>query len=317
MRIAISSLPPINHPHTNRHEATRNRYVPCVLILVAMAVGGCGRPTAGEWDAAVFDGDRALEDVQAQLVFGARIPGSQGHDQAGDWILAELQGAGWETQVQHFSYRGVPMRNLIARGGPETEGGILLGAHYDTRPVADRDSTSPDLPVPGANDGASGVAILLELARVIPVDDLPVPVRLVFFDGEDSARVDGWPGILGSAEYTSRAEDLPNQAVIVDMVGDADLQLYFEGNSDPALASEIWGVASRLGHEAFIPTVRHSLTDDHTPFLRQGIPAVDIIDFDYPYWHTTGDTLDKVSAASLAQVGDTLQAWLRTAVDDQ
>jgi Zn-dependent M28 family amino/carboxypeptidase len=103
----------------------------------------------------------------------------------------------------------------------------------------------------------------------------------------------------------------PRAVIIVDMVGDADLNIYKERNSDPEIMDEIWGTAKRLGYESkFIPDYKHSMLDDHTPFLEAGIPAVDIIDFDYPYWHTTQDTPDKVSAESLQVVGETLRAWL-------
>ncbi len=212
--------------------------------------------------------------------------------------------------MQEFEHRGVRLRNLIARAGPEAPGGILLGAHYDTRPQSDRDAVSPMAAVPGANDGASGVAVLLELARVLPKERLRVPLQLVFFDGEDSGRLDGWPWAVGSTEFVRQGDKLPARAVIVDMVGDADLQLYLEGNSDPELAAEIWAVAGEAGMSAFIAEPGRNIIDDHVPFLDAGIPAIDIIDIDYPYWHTTEDTLDKVSAASLAQVGETLLAWL-------
>ena len=257
-----------------------------------------------------FDGERALADVARQVALGSRVPGSQAHREAGDWILGQLQQAGWTTEVQEFEHRGVRLRNLIARAGPEAPGGILLGTHYDTRPQSDRDAVSPMAAVPGANDGASGVAVLLELARVLPKERLRVPLQLVFFDGEDSGRLDGWPWAVGSTEFVRQGNKLPARAVIVDMVGDADLQLYLEGNSDPELAAEIWAVAREAGMSAFIAEPGRNIIDDHVPFLDAGIPAIDIIDIDYPYWHTTEDTLDKVSAASLAQVGETLLAWL-------
>ena len=257
-----------------------------------------------------FDGQRALADVETQIAFGPRIPGSDGHAQALEWIQAELSTAGWDSRIQSSERLGHPIQNLIAYRG-EALPKIIIGAHYDTRMVADND---PDLakrqdPVPGANDGASGVAVLLELARTLPSDS--VPVWLVFFDTEDNGRIEGWDWILGSQAFVDELEFTPEAVVIVDMIGDADLNIYIERNSDPALVNEIWDTAAGLGYEkSFIPASKYSMLDDHTPFLQAGIPAVDIIDFDYPYWHTTQDTADKVSAESLKIVGSTIQAWI-------
>jgi Zn-dependent M28 family amino/carboxypeptidase len=205
---------------------------------------------------------------------------------------------------------GHPVQNVIAYRGA-TRPQIILGAHYDTRMFADNDpDPSKQLePVPGANDGASGVAVLLELARVLPADS--APVWLVFFDAEDNGRIEGWDWILGSQAFVEGLEFQPEAAVIVDMIGDADQNIYIERNSDPALVQEIWNIAAELGYEqSFIPRPKYSMLDDHTPFLQAGIPAVDIIDFDYPYWHTSEDTVDKVSAESLEVVGITLQEWI-------
>jgi len=136
---------------------------------------------------------------------------------------------------------------------------------------------------------------------------------LVFFDAEDNGRIEGWDWILGSRAFVDSLQFKPEAAVIVDMIGDADLQIYLERNSDKVLRDEIWQAAAGLGYdEVFIPEEKHSMLDDHTPFLEAGIPAVDIIDFDYPYYHTTQDTPDKVSAESLQVVGDTLLTWIES-----
>ena len=167
-------------------------------------------------------------------------------------------------------------------------------------------------PVPGANDGASGVAVLLELARVLP-EDLPGEVWLVFFDAEDNGRIPGWNWIMGSQAFVRTLDSHPDAVVIVDMIGDADQNIYQEKNSDKVLTQEIWGVAEDLGYgSSFIPSVKYSMMDDHTPFLQAGIPAIDIIDFDYLYWHTVDDTIDKVSAQSLQAVGDVVYHWVLT-----
>jgi glutaminyl-peptide cyclotransferase len=259
-----------------------------------------------------FDGESAYQLAEAQMTFGARIPGSEAHWATGDWIIETLESSGWRVEEQLFEYQGVLARNIIA-SLPNQEGEwVLLGAHYDTRPLADRVELDPTAPVPGANDGASGVAVLLELARVLNQDNLSVNVRLVFFDVEDSGGLEGWDWIAGSRYYADHLSEFPRAVVIVDMVGDSDLQLFKEHNSDPTLTAEIWNQAESLGMDGFFQEVKYSILDDHTPFLQRGIPAVDMIDFDYPHWHTTEDTLDKISPDSLRQVGVTLQSWLST-----
>jgi Zn-dependent M28 family amino/carboxypeptidase len=158
------------------------------------------------------------------------------------------------------------------------------------------------------------VAVLLEIARVLP--ETEKNVWIVLFDAEDGGDIAGQEWILGSQAF---AEELPGMAggrlpdavVVVDMIGDADLNIHIELNSSAELTAEIWAAAQRLGHgDVFIPAPKYSILDDHTPFRRMGIPAVDLIDFDYPYWHTVADTPDKVSAESLAAVGETVLAWL-------
>ena len=278
-----------------------------VLAILAAAIGaGCTSRRA----ARPFDGERAYDLVAQQLEFGPRIPGSEGSRRAGEWIQEQLEQAGWEVKVQSFNYHGIELRNFIGIAGPSDDPPVVLGAHYDTRPKADLDPSDPDAPGPGANDGGSGVAVLLELAAAMPPDTLARAVWLVFFDAEDSGGIDGWDWIVGSSHFVETLEVEIESAVIVDMVGDADLRLTLELNSTGALQQEIWRTAQTLGYSAFIAGPGPSILDDHTPFLRARIPAVDIIDIEYPPWHTQADTLDKVSPASLEQVGRTLQTWL-------
>ena len=260
---------------------------------------------------AQFDGARAYQDVAAQLEFGPRPSGSEGHTQIQGWIQAQLEDAGWQVEVQQTEQAGQPVHNIIAKRGSGTPW-IILGAHYDTRFFADQDPDPANhtQPVPGANDGASGVAVLLELARVLP-QDFDGQLWLVFFDAEDNGRIEGWDWILGSRAFVASLEGKPDAVVIVDMIGDADLNILQEQNSDRALTEQIWGVASDLGYaNHFIPRAGYRILDDHLPFLEVGIPAVDLIDFDYPYWHTVDDTIDKVSAESLQVVGEVLLSWL-------
>jgi len=262
-----------------------------------------------------FDGNRAFEHVKYQVSLGPRIPESQAHAKVAQWIETELSKAGWNTTQQVFTSLEHPILNIIGRRDVENGSDlpwIILGAHYDTRLVADRDPDSElrSQAGPGANDGASGVAVLLELARVLP-KDLPINVWLVFFDGEDNGNIPGWDWILGSRGFVERLEEKPDAAIIVDMIGDSDLNIYYEKNSDPELSKEIWSIADDLAYSGqFIPLENHRILDDHIPFLEAGIKAVDIIDFNYPYWHTTMDTLEKVSPVSLKTVGETLRQWL-------
>lgn len=258
-----------------------------------------------------FDGERAYQDVQYQVSLGPRTPGSPGHEQIQNWMQSELSEAGWSAEVQSLVFNGQPVHNIIAKHGQGSPW-IILGAHYDTRFFADNDPdpSKRTQPVPGANDGASGVAVLLELARTLP-KNISGEIWLVFFDAEDNGNIPGWEWIMGSSAFVEQLQGMPDAAVILDMIGDADLNIYYERNSDAAISAEIWQQAAELGYaDQFIPTEKYSMLDDHTPFLRAGIPAVDVIDFDYPYWHTVADTPDKVSPESLKAVGDTMRAWL-------
>ncbi|MEN4013278.1 MAG: M28 family peptidase [Chloroflexota bacterium] len=258
-----------------------------------------------------FDGERAFQDIEVQMSFGPRTPGSDGHQRTIEYILSQTRAAGWDAELHQSIRLGHPIKNVIARrnnGGPQ----IILAAHYDTRFISDHDPDPAQrgLPVPGANDGASGVGVLLELARSLP-EDLPLDLWLVFFDAEDQGNIAGWDWILGSRAFVEERMEQPEAVVVVDMIGDADLNIFYERNSDPALSQKIWQIAAQLGYQnAFIPEYKYTILDDHIPFIERGIKAIVIIDFDYPYWHTRQDTLDKVSAESLEQVGETLHHWL-------
>ena len=263
-----------------------------------------------------FDGKAAYRHVTAQTDIGPRPSGSQGIRQAQQYITQKLTKYRWSIEYQDFRYRGTPARNIIAKAGQGKGPVIVIGAHYDTRRRADNDPSADRRsdPVPGANDGASGAAVLLELARSLDKSKLKNEVWLVFFDAEDNGRLDGWQFIAGSTYFANNLTVDPEAVIVVDMVGDADQQLYKEQNSTPWLVDQVWGTAGKLGYDKwFLPTVKYSMLDDHTPFLRKGIPAVDIIDFDYPYWHTTQDTADKVSPDSLARVGRVLETLLEEA----
>jgi Zn-dependent M28 family amino/carboxypeptidase len=261
-------------------------------------------------DLPVFSGNRALGDVAYQVSLGPRTMGSYANRQVGNWLIDQLRASEWEVLTQDITWENQPIRNIIARRGHGNPW-ILIGAHYDTRFISENDP-DPTMRLAagvGANDGASGVAVLLELARVVP-KELEKEIWLVFFDAEDNGRIENWDWILGSQALVNSLMVTPDKVVIVDMVGDSNLQLFMEKNSDQALNQEIWDLAMDLGYSQFIPTYRYRILDDHVPFLRANVPAIDIIDFDYPYWHTTQDTLDKLSASSLEAVGATLLAWI-------
>jgi Zn-dependent M28 family amino/carboxypeptidase len=262
-----------------------------------------------------FNGQRAYGDVVYQVGLGPRVPLSRAHDTVIQWIKDELVKSGWEVQLQSGNFEGKPITNIIATRSQSSEDSlpwVILGAHYDTRLLSDQDvdPNNWETPVPGANDGASGVAVLLELARSLP-KKLPVNLWLVFFDAEDNGDLNGWDWIMGSHFFVNQLSDKPDAVVIVDMVGDKDLNIYQEGNSSVQLSDQIWSVAESLGYKSkFIPEVNHYILDDHVPFIDQGIPAVDIIDIEYPFWHTQADTADKISASSLQIVGETIYKWL-------
>ncbi len=287
-----------------------------LIIWVAVTAGSVGWVSCTREAAqpgAIFDGEKAYEWVLTQCEMGYRITGTETSIQAGNTFSATLHSLDWSVKDQQFEHKGTTVRNLLASKG---EGpGVLIGAHYDTRRKADEDPNHPTQPVLGANDGASGVAVLLELARTLDVEASNRTVYLAFFDAEDNGYLDGWDWIVGSsymATHWGDLDGLPLEAVVVvDMIGDRDQNIYYDRNSDPRLSQTLWQIASDQGYDnRFIPEYRYMILDDHVPFARMGVPAVVIIDFDYPYWHTTEDTPDKVSAASLEAVGRTVESWL-------
>lgn len=258
-----------------------------------------------------FSGDIALNHVNEQISFGPRTPGSESQQAVQEWIIKLLRSFDWEVEVQVTSQMGHPVKNIIAKRSSDLPY-IIIGTHYDSRFFADKDPiiSNQTLPVPGANDGASGTAVLLELARTLPTD-IPSNVWLVFFDAEDNGNIPGWDWILGSSAFVNELDVAPEVVVIIDMIGDKDLNIYMEENSDPFLTRMIWEQAAKMGHEGiFIPALKHSILDDHSPFIYAGVPTVLIIDIEYPYWHTVDDTADKISAESLQIVGNVLLAWI-------
>jgi Zn-dependent M28 family amino/carboxypeptidase len=276
----------------------------CVWILI-----GC-RAAERELEQ-TFDGELAYGHVLAQCEIGPRHVGTQGSRETVAYIQQTLADEGIKGTARTFTYEGVPLRNVVGKLAEGQGPIVILGAHFDTRRYADRDPQTPKAPVPGGNDGASGVAVLLELARSLDREALENEIWLTFFDGEDQGGIDGWPWSVGARYMAENLTVEPAYVVIVDMIGDADQQIYWEHNSDPALQVYIWDLAHELGYgDYFIREYKYHIIDDHIPFVERGLIAADLIDLDYPYWHTTEDTADKVSAASLARVGRTLEHML-------
>lgn len=281
------------------------------MLLVAIVLLVCvGCETTGQH----FDGERAFAHVEAQCEIGPRPAGSEAAIKTTEYIKRTLERSEWQVEFQEFAYQGQALRNVIAKKG---EGPIILvGTHYDTRPLADRDPHDRSKPIMGANDGGSGTAVLLELGRVLDERATDqAEIWLVFFDAEDRGDLGNWKWCVGSThladELSQHEATRPEYVLIVDMIGDADQQIYYEWSSVLWLQEKIWGIAADLGYEQqFVPYHRHTIWDDHSPFLQRGIPAAVVIDFDYPYWHTRFDTLDKISVDSLQRMGDVLETLL-------
>ncbi len=298
--------------------------LPRFPALLALAVVLAGALPVACAERFTVDGERALARVQHQVEAGPRIAGTPANAAIRDWIAAEATRLGGRIERQSFTDtttgRPLQVTNVIARFGPATGRRLALCAHFDTRPWSDRDPDPAmrDRPVPGANDGGSGVAVLLEVAELMAKRPPPVGVDLVFFDAEDLG-TDQAPDqfCLGSAGYAVRLPAhgdpaRPVAAFLFDMVGDRDLQVFVERNSAERaanLAALVLEGAKATGAKSFHDQVRWALIDDHVRLLDAGLPAVDIVDFDYPAWHTHRDLPDQVSAASLAEVAR-VAAWL-------
>ena len=269
------------------------------------------------------DGMRAQARVVHQVAAGARVPGSAPHARILEWLVGELTRLGGRVERQAFTDsslgRPLALTNVVARFGPRAAvPRIVLCAHWDSRPWADQD---PDpafraLPVPGANDGASGVAVLLEVAELMSRRPPPQGVDLVFFDGEDQGGAsESQEFCLGARYYAGRLRatgERPLAAFLFDMVGDRDLEIHPEVQSSEQAANLVALVldgARATGAWQFKSDPRYSITDDHIPLLEAGVPAVDIIDFDYPAWHTHRDLPDQTAPASLAAVAR-VAAWI-------
>lgn len=280
-----------------------------VIVALVLALTGAG-VVACDPSQSRFSGKRALAHVEAQCDFGPRPVGSEANRKASDYIGRVLEREGWEVAYQEFAYRGLEGRNVIGKTGQGPI--IILGTHFDTRPIADRDPTDRSVAVMGANDGGSGTGVLLELARVLGSSATDqAEIWLAFFDAEDRGGLNAWPSSVGARHMANSLAVRPEYVLIIDMVGDSDQAIYYEWTSSLWLLEKLWYIADDLGYEQyFVPKHRHTILDDHTPFLDRGMTAALVIDFDYKYWHTKQDTLDKISAESLQRVGHVLETML-------
>lgn len=294
-----------------------------LLLLATLLATACdSAPPPRE-----FDGASAFTYLEQQVAFGFRIPGTPAHARMAAWLDSMARARADTVIVQswkHVTAKGdtLPLVNVIARFNPKAQERVLFMAHWDTRPISDSDKYKGDRnqPVPGASDGASGVALLLGVADVLKKSPAKIGVDLLFVDGEDYGDFNAKPAsdvLIGSRYYAQNLPPGPTPlyAILFDMIGDKNLDIYQEGNSllgAPEVVDLVWKVAKEVGHgDVFRASPKHTLTDDHVELQKVGIRAIDVVDFDYPSWHTPDDTIDKVSAQSLQVVGDVAMALLR------
>ncbi len=305
------------------------------LLVVGMLIAGC-KPEVQkipqeqiQVKVPVFNADAAYELVKEQLAFGPRYTNSDGHAQIRDWLLAKAETYADEVIRQDFTaqaYNGDMLNgtNIIARYKPEIAERVLLCAHYDTRHIADKDTIDQDKPILGADDGASGVAVLLEIARQLKENPIPMGVDIVFFDAEDygadtNGETDSWG--LGSQHWAGNLHEPDYQVkygILLDMVGAEGARFTKEGNSRASagtVVNKIWALAKRMNKQQyFVDENTGSIIDDHFFIIREaGIPMVDIVNhpednlFGF-YHHTHQDNLDVIDPASLQAAGQVVLA---------
>lgn len=293
-----------------------------ILLLVLAAITAACRDAPAP--TRTFDAEAAFAAAERQVAFGPRIPGTEGHAAMAGWLDSVLRARADSVVLQrwtHVTQRGdtLPLVNLFASFNPSATERLLFLAHWDTRPRSDGPAAAPTdsaTPVPGANDGASGVAVLLGVANALQAIPPTIGVDLLFVDGEDYGDffTEGRPDVLIGSRYyaANQLAPAPLYAVLFDMVGDRDLRISREGNSvigAPEVVDLVWKVAAEAGHASvFVPYEGTTATDDHIELQQVGIRAIDVIDFSYgpgnAWWHSPEDTMDKISAESLGIVGE-------------
>lgn len=288
------------------------------LILATL---GCTLASTAE---VKFDAERSFKDLKTQVSFGPRVPGSEGHAKCKEWLVSQMKESCEDVRLQEFEYKWqygsktLKMANVIGEQNYKTaKTKILLLAHWDTRPHASEEinSEKAQKPIDGANDGASGVAVLLELMRAVK-GRLPKDVGIIYLltDGEDLGP-DLSEMFIGATHFAKNLPTpRPDYGILLDMIGDKDLKVPMEPNSHyyaPTLMSALYDHAAKIGLGSTFPKVYGpTISDDHLPINAVGIPTIDLIDFDYPYWHTLEDTVDKCSAESLGKVGKLMETWV-------
>ena len=280
-----------------------------------------------------FNSDSAYAYIARQVAFGPRVPNSKAHTKAGDWLAAELERHGAKVIQQHadlnaFDGTVLKARNIFGQYNPESKDRILLLSHWDSRPWADKDPdpAKRNQPVDGANDGASGVGVLLEIARQLNQTGTPKGIDILFVDAEDWGEEGDEESWALGAKYFVKNPPVkgynPQAAILLDMVGGEGATFcreYFSEKAAPRLAEEIWEAAGSLGYgEVFLNRMGSAILDDHVQLIRAGIPAIDIIEYHpedetgfNPRWHTTGDDMSGISKTTLHSVGNTLMKWLQ------
>ena len=301
--------------------------------VAALALLAAQSATAAEIQTELWDGQRAMAAIADLLRFTPRSMEAPGHEQAIDYIKAAMAKTTADAvTTQSFVAKGddgkpLHLTNIIARFQMQNPRRIIVATHYDSIVKAYRDARTPDAPMPGANNSASGVAVLLETARMLSLLPKPdVGIDMIFFDGEEGPRSLGagdpnWHA-LGSPYFVAHLKDiypsrLPEKAVDFDMVCDKSLELKPEPSSLVSAMSEVkkfWGIGSGIAPSSFITrTTSYPISDDHTALQEAGIPSFLVIDFEYePFFNTTEDTIDKCSVDSLQAVGRTLLRYLYT-----
>jgi Zn-dependent M28 family amino/carboxypeptidase len=261
-----------------------------------------------------FDSNRAWEHLRRQVSFGPRPSGSSAIEENRRYIIEQLAAAGIEGRQQAFEGQTplgpIKMANVVATIPGARPERIALATHFDTKLYR-------EFRFVGASDGASSTAVVLELARVLARRKNPYTIELLFFDGEEAVNEE-WrdpDNRYGSRHYVQQAQKTGSLAglkalILLDLVGDRNLNFRRESNSTRWLTDIIWATAKQLGYGDHFWYQESPIEDDHIPFLRAGVPSVDLIDLDYPAWHTAQDTLDAVSARSLQVVGDVILASL-------
>ncbi|MBD5358101.1 MAG: M28 family peptidase [Bacteroides sp.] len=313
-----------------------------LMLATALVLGGCGgKKVAADTNVpeiktmeVTFDADSAYSYVAKQVAFGPRVPNTEAHRLCGEWLVGELKKRGLnviEQRAQLKAFDGTKLNalNIFGQFNPEKEDRLLLLAHWDCRPWADQD---PDpakrkLPVDGANDGASGVGVILEIARQLSLKNPDKGVDVLFVDAEDwGTEGDEQSWAMGARyfmEHLPVENYIPREAILLDMVGGKDAVFcreYFSEQAAPRLAQSLWGIAESLGHGSmFLNQFGGAVTDDHVQLIGHGIPTVDIIEyhpqdevgFD-PDWHTSTDNLNGIDPTTLQAVGETVLYYIIT-----